>query len=171
MGNCTTCGREVCDWEQSYYDGFQVCSDCYRRKFSGDGKNLLCTKCARRIGESEANRSLGTTLCSDCYKGEVIRRAEWVCALCKKNIRLDQKKFKNPDGKTLCEDCAAKGSAHLGMGTSRKDKCHRCKRKVAGEGFQLEEDKILCRDCAIKHMKGQDAEGIGDKLRHLFGNK
>jgi len=169
MPNCTSCGREVYDWEMHYYSSYFVCSDCYRRKYGEGGKNLICTKCARRIGEREANRSLGTTLCQDCFKKESARRAEWVCASCGKNIKIDQKKFKTPDGKTLCEDCARKGSVNLAVGTSNRGKCTKCGKNFSGEGFPMDENKILCRQCAIRHMKGQDKESIAEKFKHLLG--
>ncbi len=171
MSNCTSCGREVYDWEQSYYDSFQVCSDCYRRRFGSDGKNLICTKCTKRIGESEANRSLGTTLCKDCYKKEMQRRAEWMCALCKKNIKLDQKKFKTPDGKTLCEECAGKGSLGLKIEASSGN-CSKCGSEMK-VGLDIGKNRALCMKCAEAYTKEKTEKGesIGTKLKRLLGKE
>ena len=140
MPNCTSCGRDVSDWEQTYYDSFQVCADCYRRKFSGGGKELLCTKCMRRMGESEANRSLGRTLCQDCYRSEIQRIAEWTCASCGKEIRRDEQKYKSPDGKTLCESCAKKSFKGTAIETSVVGKCERCGKSIQWAGFPLDDE-------------------------------
>jgi hypothetical protein len=171
VSNCTSCGRGIGEWEQSYYDSYQLCSDCYRTKFSSGGSALLCTKCMRRISESEVNRSLGYTLCNDCAKRELAWRAEWVCALCKKKIREGEKKIKGPDGKTLCEECARKGSVSPRMGATNGGECSKCKRKVSGEALPLDERKILCRECTIDYLKGKKGGkgGISERLRHLIG--
>ncbi len=171
MPNCTGCGREIYDWERHYYDSFQICSDCYRRRFSAEGKNLLCTKCLKRMNESDVNRSLGVTLCRDCYKKELQRREEWVCASCRKEIKQWQKKFKGPDGKTLCEDCARKGFAGVGMAVSVGGKCDKCGKPVVGIGLPLDEKRVLCKDCAIEYMrdKKKRKEGLGERLKHFIG--
>ena len=171
MANCTSCGKGIEDWEQTYYDSFQICSDCHRRRFGSGGKALLCTGCSKRIGEQEANRSLGTTLCGDCYQKEIKRRAEWMCASCKKNIRMSEKKFKTPDGKTLCKSCMEKNSARPSASSSAFGKCSRCGKKTA-EGLIVGEDTILCKDCAIEYMKDRKKmgkkEGLGERLRRVF---
>ena len=174
MPNCTSCGREVQDWEETYYDSFQVCSDCYRRKFGAGGKALLCTGCAKRIGESEANRSLGTTLCKDCYEKEMKRRAEWVCSSCKRNIHLDERKFRSPDGKVFCKECMEKNSARPSS-ISAWGKCSACGKKTP-EGRLVGEGEILCPDCYADYFKERGKmgekegtkEGIAGRLKSLF---
>jgi hypothetical protein len=174
MPNCTNCGREVFDWEMHYYSSFNVCSDCYRRRFGEGGKNLLCTKCTKRISEGEADRSLGTTLCKDCLRRELERRAEWTCAICKREIRRDEKKFRGPEGKIICEKCAQSGSIGGRMGSVVGGKCSMCGTRI-GTGLAIDKKRILCRTCAVEYMKNKKVrdkkETMGEKLKHLFGKE
>lgn len=174
MPNCTSCGREVFDWEMHYYNSFNVCSDCYRRRFGEGGKNLLCTKCMKRMNEGEADRSLGTTLCKDCLHKELERREEWKCSLCGKEIKRDEKKFKGPNGRTICERCAESGAAGGRIGSSVGGRCSSCGTRIVS-GLSIDKNRTLCKKCAIEYMKTkkvrENKESMGDRLKHLFGKE
>ncbi|MFH1447318.1 MAG: hypothetical protein ABIG39_00500 [Candidatus Micrarchaeota archaeon] len=172
MANCTGCGRQIFEWEMHYYSSYAVCSDCYRRRYGADGKRLICTMCRMRISDKEAVRKLGKTTCKKCYKKEMERRNEWVCASCKRELKINEKKFKTPDGKTLCMECARKNSTTFRLGAAAKGKCTKCGSRLR-VGLAVDERTVLCKRCAIIHIREQDKKakkgnGIVGKLKHLF---
>ncbi len=172
MACCTRCGRQIFGWESHYYSSYAVCSDCYRKLYGAGGKRNICTMCGKRISDKETVRKLGKNTCKPCYEKEMKRREEWVCASCKKEIKFGEKKFKTPDGKTMCEDCAKKNSVNFRLGASAKGKCSKCGSGIK-VGLAIDEKRVLCKKCAIEHIREQEknakkGKGVLSKFKHLF---